>query len=118
MAGMEGFPIHWGTKGFSLNVDLEGSHVAICFGYPPESVYRQSLYTALRGQGGMTSKTAVPEEVVNELWEKAKGSGLFTPAGHELRCRIDRKFSESQTSSLLDWIKEIAQTVRKYGLKE
>ena len=37
------FPIHWGVKGFSLNVDLNGNHVSICFGYPPDSVF-QAIY--------------------------------------------------------------------------
>lgn len=36
------FPLHWGTKGFSVNVDIGGTHVAICFGYPPNAVYHQS----------------------------------------------------------------------------
>jgi hypothetical protein len=31
-AESHGFPLQWGTKGFSLNVDLGGTHVAICFG--------------------------------------------------------------------------------------
>lgn len=111
-------PIHWGTKGFSLNVDLEGNHVAICFGYPVESVYRQSIYTALFGRGGMKSKTAVPEEVANELWSKAESTGLFSPAGRELKCPINRKFSEADMSSLLAWIEAVAQAIRAYGLKE
>lgn len=38
--------VHWGTKGFSLNVDLQGNHVAICYGYNPTAVFRQSVYTA------------------------------------------------------------------------
>ena len=33
------FPIHWGTKGFSMNVDKNGVHVAICYGYPPKAVF-------------------------------------------------------------------------------
>jgi hypothetical protein len=28
-----GFPIHWGTAGFSLNIDLNGKHVPLCYGY-------------------------------------------------------------------------------------
>jgi len=39
------FPIHWGSKGFSLNVDIRGKHVVLCYGYPQESMYKQSLYT-------------------------------------------------------------------------
>lgn len=46
-------PIHWGTKGFSLNVDVNGTHVAVCFIYPPDSVYKQTLRTTLRDRGGV-----------------------------------------------------------------
>lgn len=57
-------PIHWGTKGFSLNVDINGTHVAICFVYPPDSVYKQTLRTTLRDRGGVEKKSAVPEDQI------------------------------------------------------
>jgi hypothetical protein len=118
LAKDKSMPIHWGTKGFSLNLEIDGSHVAICFGYPIESVYKQSIYTALRGRGGMALKTAVPEEVVKALWDAAESTGLFKPAGRELKCLINRKFSESEITSLLAWVEKIARTIREHGLKE
>mgnify|MGYP001163234682 FL=1 len=111
-------PIHWGTKGFSLNVDLDGSHVAVCFGYPAESVYKQSIYTALRGRGGMASKTAVPEDVFSSLWSKAESTGLFIPAGRELKCLINRKLSDEEIASLLGWCEAVTEAIREHGLKE
>lgn len=111
-------PIHWGTKGFSLNVDLDGNHVAVCYGYPPESVYKQSVYTALRGRGGMLSKTAVPTEVIDSLWREAESTGLFMPAGRDLKCLINRRLSESQISSLLAWFEAVAEAARRHGLKD
>ncbi|KAF0221371.1 MAG: hypothetical protein FD174_509 [Geobacteraceae bacterium] len=118
LAKEKSMPIHWGTKGFSLNVDLGGRHVAICFGYPAESVYKQSIYTALRGRGGMASKTAVPEDVFSSLWSKAEATGLFVPAGRELKCLINRKLSEEEISSFLDWCEAVTEAVREHGLKE
>jgi hypothetical protein len=118
LAKEQSMPIHWGTKGFSLNVDLGGKHVAICYGYPAKSVYKQSLYTALRGQGGMTGKTAVPDDVFASLWGKAEATGLFVPAGHELKCPINRKLSNTEIASLLEWCGEVAAAVKKHGLKE
>jgi len=35
----------WGSKGYSLNLPLIGGFVGICFGYPPNSVFKQSIYT-------------------------------------------------------------------------
>lgn len=40
MADEKDYPIHWGSKGFSMNVDKNGTHVAVCYGYPPNSVYK------------------------------------------------------------------------------
>ena len=35
----------WGSKGYSLNLPLIDGFVGICFGYPPNSVFKQSIYT-------------------------------------------------------------------------
>lgn len=118
LAKDKSMPIHWGTKGFSLNIDLGGTHVAICYGYPPESVYKQSIYTALRGQGGTANKSAVPENTMKTLWAQAEATGLFVPAGRELKCLIGRTLSEADIGSLLGWITALAQAVREHGLRE
>jgi hypothetical protein len=111
-------PIHWGTKGFSLNVDMDGTHVAVFFCYPPASVYKQSIYTTLMGRGGMSTKTSVPDDEIKRLWSKAEASGLFRPAGHELRCSIDRLFTDAEIGKVLAWCEEVAATITKHGLKE
>lgn len=111
------YPIHWGTKGFSLNVNLNGTHVAICFGYPPKAVFRQSVYTALIGRGGLLSKIDVPEETVLELGKDAQSTGLFQPAGREFKFLIDRKFSEGEIESIIHWLEKVIMIVEKYGLK-
>jgi hypothetical protein len=117
-AQARGMPVHWGTRGFSLNADIDGTHVAIFFCYPPASVYRQSIYTTLMGRGGISMKTAVPEDEVERLWSKAQATGLFRPAGHELRCSIDRAFTESEVGEILSWCEEVAGAIARYGLKE
>lgn len=35
----------WGSKGFSLNVGIDNDLVTLLFGYPPSSVFKQSIYT-------------------------------------------------------------------------
>jgi hypothetical protein len=118
LAKERAMPIHWGTKGFSLNVDLDGNHVAVCYGYPNGSVYRQSVYTTMAGQGSMTSKTAVPEDVIKTLRAKAMSTGLFRPAGRDLKCPVNRTFTESEISALLTWLEDVAEAIRQYGLKQ
>jgi hypothetical protein len=118
LARSKTMPIHWGTRGFSLNVDVDGTHVAVCFAYPPDSVYKQSIRTTLRERGGVTKKTAVPEEAVQALWDKAESTGLFVPVGGDLKCHITRKFSDSEVRALIDWCESVERTIREYGLKE
>lgn len=112
------YPVHWGTKGFSLNVDMDGTHVVVCFGYPPNSVYKQSIYTAMLGRGGLLSKVDVSEEFAQDMLSAAQETGLFQQAGRELKCVINRAFSESEIASLLRWVEEVAHTIKKRGLKE
>jgi hypothetical protein len=112
------FPIHWGTRGFSLNVDIDGTHVVVCFGYPPNSVYKQSLYTAILGRGGLLSKVDVSENVAQSMLSAAQETGLFQPAGRELKCLISREFSDSEITSLLHWCEKVAETIKRHSLQE
>ncbi len=117
-ADSHSYPIHWGTRGFSLNVDIDGTHVVVCFGYPPDSVYKQSVYTVMAGRGNLLSKVEPPEDVVQSLFSEALATGLFQPAGRELKCLINRGFSEDEMTSLTDWCEKVAEVIRRYGLKE
>lgn len=111
------FPVHWGTKGFSLNVNLQGTHVAFCFGYPPNSVFQQSLYTALVGRGGLMSKIDISEEEIQVLAGEAQNSGLFQPAGRELKSLITREFTPQEMDWLVSWLLKLTETIQKHGLK-
>ncbi len=62
LAEQEGLPIHWGVKGFSMNVDMDGVHVPICYGYPPSAGGGQVLTSALAGQGSMMRKANLDED--------------------------------------------------------
>jgi hypothetical protein len=116
-AAEKSFPIHWGTKGFSMNVDKNGVHVAICYGYPPAAVFKQSVYTALVGRGGFLSKLDVSETDIKHLWAEAQSSGLFQPAGRELKALINRKFNEKEIQSLIGWLEKVAQVIENHELK-
>lgn len=117
LAREHSYPIHWGTKGFSMNVDLNGTHVAFCYGYPPDCVFSQSVYTALVGHGGLLSKVDVADDVVGGLYASAQATGLFQPAGRELKCLIDRSFSDDEIDVLVSWYQSVIQTIEGCGLK-
>lgn len=117
-AQRKSMPIIWGTKGFSLNLAIDGIPVAICFVYPPESVHKQSIRTTLYRIGGVEKKTRVPEEMIQSLRKQAEATQLFSPAGQDLRALINRTFSDSEVQALLDWFESVEKTVREHGLKE
>jgi hypothetical protein len=117
-AQQSNYPIHWGTKGFSLNVDMRGTHVAICFGYPPDSVYKQSLYTAIMGRGGLSYKTNVPEELLIELRNGLLKNEIAQTAGNECKVLIDREFTSNEIDQIFEWINKAISLVRQYGLKD
>lgn len=116
-AEQNSYPIHWGTKGFSLNVDIKGTHVAVCFGYPPHAVFKQSIYTALIGRGGLLSKVDVSKDIAIALGNQAEATGLFQPAGREFKCLINKEFSSDDIEKLLKWLQKSIDTVKEHGLK-
>lgn len=142
-ADMKSLSIRWGTKGFSMNVYKNGVHIPICFGYPPSSVFKQSIYTALVGGGGFLNKlkfnVSVPESDLKNLWktdlskychlifesepdlrnlwEDAQNSGLFQQAGRELKVSINRKLKDNEIKILIDWLDKLVQFIEKHELK-
>ena len=101
----------------SATIDKNGIHVAVCFGYPPNSVYKQSIYTALVGRGGLLSKLEVPEEQIEALWHDAEATGLFQKAGKELKCLIDRRLSSEEIDTILNWLEKVISIVQRYEVK-
>jgi endonuclease NucS-like protein len=118
LARTRSMPVHWGTRGFSLNAEIDGTHVAICFVYPPSPVYGQTIRITLRGQGGVEKKTAVPERIIQALREQAEATGLFVPAGRGLKCDITRKLEDGEIDSLLAWCESVQEAVREHGLQQ
>jgi hypothetical protein len=115
LAKTKSMPVHWGSRGFSLNVDIGGTHVAVCYAYPPNSVFRQTLRTALR-----EGKTAVPEQELQDLHDQAVATGLFTPDGGklgQLKYLIERRLTETEMHSLLAWCEAVERAVLKHGLR-
>jgi len=108
-------PIHWGSKGFSLNVNLEGNHVNILYGYPPHSVYKQSIYTVCaeiikKVKGGKS----IAEYYQNEL----RNFGIFEQGGKELKMVIDKPISIEKKEKFLSIISRVIKMIKEHGLIE
>ena len=65
----------------------------------------------------MKSKTAIPENVIQEIRQKAQNTGLFVPAGQDVKCQIERTLTDLEVLSVLDVCKSIADSIRVHGLR-
>lgn len=117
VAEEERLPIHWGSRGFSVNVDFAGVHCKFCYGYPPHSAYGQSLYTRVFDSAFLT-RVNDGEAIAKGLAEQARATGLFTPAGNELKCPINRDMSAAEIDSLLSWIRTAGAAIASTGLRQ
>ncbi len=100
-----------------MNVNKNGVHVAICYGYPPKAVFKQSVYTALIGRGGFLSKLNVPESEIDQLWQEAQLTSLFQPAGRELKALINRELNSTEIQTLIGWLEKVATAIERHELK-
>ena len=103
--------ITWGKKGFSLSALLGSEAVVVCYAYPP-GTYHQSMYTDF---AMLERKTDIPASGVDLLRQHAQDIGFFVPVGigKELRCRLDRKFGETEVEMLVGWLQEVAECIRQ-----
>ena len=112
LAQRKSMSVRWGTRGFSVGVDVDGGRVVVCYAYPPGSVFKQSVYTALRDRAGIQKKTGAPPEAVDRLRESAEATKLFAPAGRDLKCLIDREFTVDEMDGLVAWFESVEQAIR------
>ena len=108
-------PIHWGVVGFSLNVDFgDRQHVGICDCYPAAAGFGQTLYTTFSRIG---PRIAGSEEIIAAFREKAERTGLFVPAGGEIKCVIESPLTKEQLQQLADFFLDLAKQMEQHGLR-
>lgn len=105
-------PIHWGAIGFSLNIDLDGNHVALVMGYPRSSAYNQTIYTYVPS---VLTKVKDGQQLANSFKESLAKTGLFKSAGNEMKYVIEQEPTEAQLEALLKAIKDFAEQIQMKG---
>jgi hypothetical protein len=98
-ASENNMPLHWGSTGFSLNMDLGGNHVNILYGYSNISSDGQSVYTAA---AEIRRKVNNSEAIIDKYFKRLNNTGLFIPAGNEIKWIIDKPVGEEVIKSILD----------------
>ena len=63
-------------------------------------------------------KTAVPEKVIQDIKEQAVTTGLFTPAGQDIKCLIEQSLTDDDVQSILDLCESIVDAVQEHRLKQ
>ncbi len=110
-----GLPIHWGVTGFSLNVDISGRHVALCYGWP-RSAHKGQLHTAFKQ---IDRYVAGAPELLEAFRVRFRQAG-FTPVGSkgEMKHPLERKLTAEQITALTSLFVELAQQAKNNGLRE
>ncbi|MBU1753330.1 DUF91 domain-containing protein [bacterium] len=104
----------WGSKGFSLNVELDTGFIGLFFGYPPNSVFKQSIYS---GFEEINKKVNNPEDVIEFCRTSLKSLGCFVNAKSNLKWMIDKTYSEDEINHFLAAIERVASKIKEKGLK-
>jgi hypothetical protein len=54
---------------------------------------------------------------MNQFWQEAQATGLFQPAGRELKALINRKFNDTEIQTLIGWLGKVATGIERHELK-
>lgn len=106
--------LRWGSKGFSLNVELDTGFVGLFFGYPPNSVFKQTIYT---GFEEITKKANNPEEIIELYKERLENLDYFINAKSNLKWVIDKAYSENEVKQFLGITEEVISKIKESGLR-
>ncbi|MEI8273407.1 MAG: hypothetical protein WCG08_12360 [Paludibacter sp.] len=110
----EKLTFRWGSKGFSLNKPFKNSFVGLCFGYPPNSVYKQSIYT---GFEEIRKKVNNPESIIDYYESELEKFGSFEQAKSNLKWVLNKEITTTEINKYLVILKQVIEKIEKEGLK-
>jgi len=104
----------WGTKGFSLNIGFDSGYVCLFFGYPPNSVYKQCIYTGFEE----IKKKINNADVINDFYKRElEKTGYFIKAGKNFKWQINKPYTETDVEKFLGIVEKVIEKIKKSGLK-
>lgn len=113
LSDLHGFPIHWGTRGFSLNVDLGGKHVALCYGYGSKAYGGQRVWTSFTD---VINKVQGGAEIIQVLRKQIRQIGVFTETQKEMKYDFKRKMTDAEITDLMDLLVDLANRIKSNGI--
>ncbi len=113
LASENKMPLHWGSTGFSLNVNLGGNHVNILYGYSNIAVDGQSIYTAAQE---IRKKANNSEGIIDEYFKRLNKTGIFQLAGSNIKWVINKPINDEQGKIIFDSILFVKEVIETEGL--
>ena len=110
LAAEEGLLVKWGTKGFSLNVVLEGKNVSILEGYPPD-VYPGLLVVL----ASIRRKVKDPEPIITWYRDELQKLPAASPTGKGVRIEVE-PLDDEQAAQLHEILRGVVGMIREQGL--
>ncbi len=99
----------WVSKCYSLNLPLNGGFVGLCFGYPPNSVFKQSIYT---GFEELRKKVPNYEKIIFFYEEQIASMNCFLPAKSNYKWIIDESYKESNMEKYLTILEQVIEKIK------
>jgi len=109
-AKSNGLFFRWGSKGFSLNLPIKNGFVGLLFGYPPDSVFKQSLYT---GFEEIRKKVNNSDSIISYFRSELEKSGNFISAKSNLKWIIDKPFDKFEVDNLLSTLQLVINKIQE-----
>lgn len=110
----KGLMFRWGSKGFSLNLELDNGFVGLLFGYPLNSVFKQIIFT---GFEEINKKVNDPEGVI-EFYSGLLGNlNYLIKTTSNYKWAIDKPYSKDDVKMFLDVIEKVILKIKEKGLK-
>lgn len=113
-AKSNGLLIRWGSKGFSINLTINDGFVGLCFGYPPQSVFKQTIYT---GFEEISKKVNNSDSIIEFFRTELEKTNIFISAKSNLKWIIDKQIDNRDIDNFLTILKLVINKIRENGLK-
>ncbi len=117
MAEEEGFPVTWGTTGYSVRVEVAGTRATLCLGYPRTATGDQVLGLCF---SEAAKKVRGVTEIQARYGSRFGETGLFEAMGGlgNLKWVIDKPVSEEALAQVIDLLRDLGREVESAWRRE